>query len=331
MRELWQPPNLALSLLLLTLPACHSLEGRWPWSASQPVAAKSAELDVPPTAGEQTDTSDGPSHFAEDAEPDRLPMPARESPAVARDRATTEPLPAKPTAAVAEPGSGRLAPTDPPPLARPKAVEPHPAVAALQLYLDERPDEAVKVLSIYDARDQELLLSLMPLLAQVARGGIWLDRLTPEEKLIVAQQIGVLFRDLRRTAPLVIARAVFCRSLQGYGQPAKVSSPTFRPGDWVFLYVEVENLVDRQINSDQFAICLSGKFEVRDSEGRTVWTKKLDETPSVSQSPRHDHFTLIKFTIPRTLPPGVYSLQISITDHDTHREAGHSIQFRVAS
>src|SRR5262249_45682035 len=149
----------------------------------------------------------------------------------------------------------------------------------------------------YDARDQEILLSLLPLVAQVGRGGLWLDRMSAEEKVVVLQQLSGLVRELQKTAPLVIDRAVFVRDWKGYGQPLRVPDATFRPGDLVWLYIELQNLVDRPVKPDEYDVRLTGVIEIHDANGRTVWTKSMSGPPSVSQSPRTDHFTAISFSI----------------------------------
>ncbi len=331
-----------LSLILLTIPACQCIEREWPWSACRhgTKAEQIPQMEAPPEIRIQSEAVDPPSQFAEAAEPtapEVLHLPTPEPPPLGRDARPTaisekKDLPFDNSTRAPEPHVlGQMAPTDPTPLRRPQAMEPHPLLSALQFYLDGRPDEAVKFLGLYDAKDQEVLLSLLPLIAQVGRGGLWLERLSPDEALVVLHQMSGLCRDLQKRAPLGIDRAVFCRTWEGYGQPVRVPNPTFRPGDRVSVYVEVQNLVDRLIKTDEYAVRLSAMIEVRGGDGQTVWTKQVDGPPSVSQAPRHDHFTVVNFSIPRTLPPGSYTLQIGITDEDTRRHACHTVPFQVAA
>ena len=315
-------------LLLLLLPACQCFEGRWPWSELHKMTTR--EAIEPPTVTFVTPPSNEPTTSSE---PHSFQAPIADAapPAIApipQEKVEKREIPVDspgPAAAVPAPQAN----TDPAPL---QQIQ-DPLTAAVQFYRDGRPDDAIKVLGAYDAKDQDVLLCLLPLVAQFSRTGAWSERMKPEETLVIVQQLRSLIRDLQRRAPLLIDRAVFCqgRGLEGYGRPVLVPSAVFRPGDHVQVYVEVQNLSDRQIRNDQYAVYLSCVLEILGPDGQPVCDPKAVEgTPSISQSIRTDHFTLINFSIPR-LAPGSYTLVVTVTDQDTLRKARTRLQFRVAS
>jgi hypothetical protein len=331
MRGLKKPLKCSPWLFLLMLPACQSLEGRWPWPA--PVKVETVTVTEPPRASAPQELPmPKKSQFASEPQQFQVPAAEAEPPSVAlgtpeKEQVEKREIPVDATATVRE---APAAPTRTDPVPLPVPVQ-DPLTAAMQFYRDGRPDEAVKILGVYDPKDQEVLLCLLPLLAQFGRNGSWSERMNAEQALVIVHQMRSLLRDLQRRVPLQIDCAVFCHSLQGYGQPDRVATNVFRPGDPVRIYVEVQNLTDRQIRNNQYAVNLSATLEIQSADGKLVWEPKVKEgTPSISQSPRMDHFTLINFSIPRNLAPGTYTLDVTVTDQDTHRHARKSLQFRVA-
>jgi hypothetical protein len=325
MRQTGQAIRCSLCCLLFVLPACQCMEGHWPWSSSEPTVI----IDAPSSEESQLDQPLVGKVVSKSSQPKTIPAPVTDS-----KIEELRPVPSVQTDKKEIPNSthtaSNLAPTDPPPLTLPRSVQTPPVVTALQLYFDGRPDEAVKMLAAYDAKDQEVLLCLLPLLAQFGRGGLWWEHMSSEERLANVQQLKSLTRDLERAAPLVIEHATFCRDIEGYGQPIRVPNTMFRPGDRVRIYVEVQNLIDREIKSDQFAVQLNGFLEILDVDGKAIWSKTIEGQPSLSESLRNDHFTQINFGIPRYLSPGNYTLRIGVADQQTNRRAQQTLQFRVA-
>lgn len=330
MHWLSKPSKYSACVLLLMLPACQCVEGHWPWlvssnkiPASSVTEPPAATMTLPLPASSKTPVAAEPRPF----EPPSVDIEPPAVTIVPQDRVVKREVPVE-TAISAPPAP---APTDP--VRLPVPVQ-DPLTSAVQFYRDGRPDEAINILSVYEAKDQDVLLCLLPLLAQFSRGRSWSERITAEELAVVVQQLRSVLRDLQRRAPLQIDRAVFCegRGLEGYGQPLVLPSAVFRPGDRVTVYVQVQNLTDRQIRNDQYAVHLSGMLEIHGADGKPVWEPKVVQgTPSISQSPRSDHFTLFNFSVPRNLVAGAYTLNVTVTDQDTHRQARKSLPFRVAS
>ncbi len=243
------------------------------------------------------------------AEPVLGKVAAEPAPALMETRPELEPLPTM--AAVSTPESQ------------------HPLVWALGAFLEDRPSEAMKHLQAYTPKDQELLLRLLPIVAQAAKGGAEADRPSPEELRALIGSLQSLLAELQASAPLVIDKLVFCRRVRGFGQFERLPTNQFRPGDQVYLYAELHNLADRRIK-DQYLTHLASTLEIRTADCRVVRTLPVQSVPDRSESMRTDHFTVIRFPIPADLQPGIYDLRVRIMDQETHREAVKFLSFRIA-
>lgn len=262
-------------------------------------------------------------------------MSAPTSPARAEtlpQQACAEPIPGS---VVTEPAGPALINTRPElePLPTMAAVSTpesqHPLVWALEAFLEDRPSEAMKYLQAYAPKDQELVLRLLPIVAQAAKGGAEADRPSPEELRALIGSLQSLLAELQASAPLVIDKLVFCRRVRGFGQFERLPTNQFRPGDQVYLYAELHNLADRRIK-DQYLTHLASTLEIRTADCRVVRTLPVQSVPDRSESFRTDHFTVIRFPIPADLQPGIYDLRVRIMDQETHREAVQFLSFRIA-
>jgi hypothetical protein len=210
------------------------------------------------------------------------------------------------------------------------ATTSNPLCRALQAYLVDKPDEALEILSAYHPRDQEMLLHLLPMIARVENGGLLTDSMSDEEKLNLLEAFQSLTRELQASAPLVIDKLFFCEEVKGFGRGTPRPSTQYRGGDKVALYVEIQNLIDRRSSDERYVTHLTSVLEIRQGD-RLIKPLPVQSMPDWSWSPRHDHFSLIRFQMPRDLDPGVYTLVVRVTDEDTQRTTQQQIVFRVAS
>jgi hypothetical protein len=215
-------------------------------------------------------------------------------------------------------------------MVEPKPEELNRLLRTLKAYQEDRPDEALQLIKQYPPKDQELLLALLPIIAQVERNGSWTDRLDATQKLAVIETLRSLTATLQRSAPLRIARMEFARNIKGFGSYEPLPSPVFRPQDRAELYIEIENLQDRRFNDERYVVRLASNLIIIEDE-RGGLKLPIPSTPDFSRSERQDHHYVIRFMIPKDLQPGVYSLEVHVTDVDTRREAIKTVTFRVAS
>jgi hypothetical protein len=270
---------------------------------------------------------EAPRFTPHDASADEPPAPVE--PDSRSDVARTGSRPEGPPSPPAEPETKDVPPPGPLPLE--KESPQHPILQALRAYLEDRPHDAVSLLSIYDPKDQEILLRLLPIVAQVEKGGLLTAKASAEEKLTLLDILRALTADLRVQAPLVIEKLVFCDRVEAFGVPNQLRSNVFRPGDKVGIYLEIQNVVDQKTAEERYVCRLASTLEIRNASGSMAWQQPVRSKPNISRSPRNDHFTFISFQMPRDLLPGVYTLRVRLTDLDTNREAEKTLSFRVGT
>lgn len=211
-----------------------------------------------------------------------------------------------------------------------------PLVAAVRAYLQDRPDQAVEHLNKLDPSNQELLLQLIPAVVRASQ----LSATSAN-----SHEIGLLMRELQGAAqslalrgPLFIDKAVFLRSVKGFGRYDPLPErPTFKPGTNAGLYVEIGNVPSVASDAEGFVTHLSCSLQVRDSHGNTIEladpsSKKPVESVKASQrevtrSPVRDYFVVCWFPVPSK--PGSYTVSLEVRDLATGRATSKSVPFRV--
>jgi hypothetical protein len=199
----------------------------------------------------------------------------------------------------------------------PPKPEP-PLVAALRSALEKHPDEARRLLDQYDRNDRELLFALLRLTAGVSAREI--EQLGPDEVAAALGQLGALSAQLRRKARLTLHHVCFCRAIEGFGRyqrlPARhafQAGSDGRPGERVQVYAEVQNFSSRRAG-EQYETVLESRLEIRDAQGRKVVTLDLGRSPDRSHSPRQDYFLNFELHVPPRMPPGLYTLWVTVKD-----------------
>ncbi len=174
-----------------------------------------------------------------------------------------------------------------------------------------------------------------------------LEDLSPEEVRTLQEQLDNLLLVLRSRADLVIDRMCFCESINGYGDfKALPEDHIFRagnsqmPGEPVQVYVQLRNLGCKK-RQDKHKGCyfetrLSSSVEILDKKRNRVWYYDFQDRnhPLVCCSARNNYFNNYTFAVPRSLPPGDYTLAIQVRDLSTAedgRVARKELPFRVGN
>ncbi len=212
----------------------------------------------------------------------------------------------------------------------PPASRLRPLCRALEAYLEDRPDLAVDLLGAYPQRDQEVLLRLLPIVARVDKGGLFSGASSDEERLTVLETLRALVQEIQVEAPLVIAKATFCREIYSFGRGELHGTDHFRAGDRAAVYLEIQNLADQKTDDERYVARLASNLTIQRGE-RVIKSLPVQNLPDWSWSPRHDHFNVIRFQFPRDLEPGLYLLTVSLTDEATGRQARKQLPFRIVS
>jgi hypothetical protein len=219
-----------------------------------------------------------------------------------------------------------------------------PAVIALQYVLDNRPDEALKLLQKYDKSTQEFFLNWMPAVAIILRSPI--EQMSAQEIEVFNQLFSRGSQTVRNYTELVISKMCFCRRIQSFGaydplpvDHAFLSRPAGRYGDLVQVYVELKNFVSDQVKEGDYVTKLACSLEIKNSRGERVKVHgdkevlqfNREETTHHCRSRMNDLHENFSFPVP-AMPPGTYLLTMQIVDETlpSHRRvAQQSLSFRV--
>src|SRR5262249_49987019 len=140
-----------------------------------------------------------------------------------------------------------------------------------------------------------------------------------------------LSTSLRPRAKLGIKKMCFCSATEGYGKYVPRTDAQFFPGQLATIYVELENLTDQRQGNGTFAIHLLSHLDVRDFNERIWLHAELGDQTEWSFSARHDFHSSYLFKVDPELPPGFYTLYLTVVDQPTRRTATGTLDFRVVS
>jgi hypothetical protein len=244
------------------------------------------------------------------------------------------PVPAPPQAAPVEP---------------PAAPDP-PLVVALRRFLKEHPEKARRLLEKSCQTNQEVMLAVWELLDIDEREA---RELSPDEVAVIQARLRVLAQRLNQRAGLTLGEVCFCRRIDSFGQYERL--PRSRqghyefqagsdglPGERIQIYAEVRNFTSVRHN-DHFETRLTSELEIHDNSlgirdrapRLPPVYMKLGTCSDVSQTRRHDYFLNFQFHVPPRLPPGLYTLRVTIKDEQSAtpgqkpRQVTGSLDFRV--
>jgi hypothetical protein len=241
--------------------------------------------------------------------------------------------PAPPARAVltAAPAPARPAPPD------------APLVGAFRCLLEKGPEEAAECLKRYGPEERECLLALLRLTAGLGEGD--LDRLPPQELAEALDRLAALVQSLRPKAPLTLDKVCFCRKVGGFGRYEPVpqghafqAGTGDRPGERVQVYAELRNFATRP-RDGAYENVLASALEVRNERGERVVALNPGTFVDRCQAPRQDYFLNIQVHVPPRLPPGRYTLWLTVKDVTPAadgkpappRVARRSLDFRVVA
>jgi hypothetical protein len=260
-------------------------------------------------------------------------VPVQRSPASTEQLRTPAPAVSDVSPAV-PPVTPQVTPTLPVPEKR------EPLAEAVQCVLENRHDEAVRHLQAYDPQTQDWFLRLLPALSILTKKKI--QDLDSAEVAVLHEQIFSLLATLRPKTELMISKACFCEWIKGYGDYKPLAegyafaapSPA-RPGECVQLYVELRNFAS-ELRNGHFETRFASAVEIRDGQGEMMWSYRFDDEKQTlrSRTQLHDYHTSYSFHVPKSIPPGVYTLIVQINDEtnpDARRSVRKAMEFRVAA
>jgi hypothetical protein len=211
-------------------------------------------------------------------------------------------------------------PPNPFPIAQSTLPPEPPLLAAVRAYTEHRPDRAIEIIRTLPKQNQDLALSLLPVLARAAGADLTND---PATVGVLVDQLHSAADRLEPLAALRIEKMAFCKDVSGFGRfvPWPNNQP-YKPNAQAKLYLEVRNL-GSQMTGDGFVTYVHAAVEVLDSHDRPVeqidpdnWRRRVPvvryEKSLGSHSPLHDFHVVYEFSVPSA--PGVYTIAFELRD-----------------
>jgi len=134
---------------------------------------------------------------------------------------------------------------------------------------------------------------------------------------------------LSELATLQIRKLAFVDSVDGYGAYEVHEATTFRPGEQVTLYAEIENF-SSQSTKQGYRTVLGTSYEVVDENGKRIDNAQFPEVEDVCQNPRRDFHMQYTVTLPTRLPADTYELRLIITDAQSQKIGQASLPIEIA-
>lgn len=142
------------------------------------------------------------------------------------------------------------------------------------------------------------------------------------------------FRDaavrLGELATLEVRGLTFCTAVRSYGVVEPFPTNTFKPGDVVLLYAELDNFV-AQRQAEGFRTEFRASYLIFDRLGRPVETEP-HELPVITESCqnlRHDFFISYQVELPTRMNPGEHKLQLTVHDMVGDKVGTAEVKFTV--
>jgi hypothetical protein len=242
----------------------------------------------------------------------------------------------------------------------PSSSDP-PVVSALRQALKKHPEMAWQLLEKSDSSEHELLLALLRVAAGLGEREV--EELSPDEVAALLARLGVLTQRLKERVGLTLGEVCFCRRIDSFGQYQRLprtpqghyefqAGSDGLPGERIQVYAEVRNFNSVRREDRYFETRLTSSLAILDNSKGLVKSRARSPQPSddlsrrivymklgtcidVSQTRRHDYFLNFQFHVPARLPPGLYTLRVTVEDETRSgpgqkpREVCGSLDFRV--
>ncbi|MCA9174049.1 MAG: hypothetical protein KDB14_06130 [Planctomycetales bacterium] len=132
---------------------------------------------------------------------------------------------------------------------------------------------------------------------------------------------------LESEAPLKLQNLAFCRQIDDFGIYAEFKSQ-FRPGQELLLYVEVENFAHTE-TPNGYCVEIEGGYEIVDANGQVVEKREFLADKQTFRRERRDYYIPYRLFVPKTIPPGKYTLRLNLTDVASKTSGVGSIELPV--
>jgi hypothetical protein len=134
---------------------------------------------------------------------------------------------------------------------------------------------------------------------------------------------------LRELGSLSLRNLSFCKAVYGYGAIEPYDDDRFAAMAEIGLYVEVENY-HSESTEDGFRTLLGSSYEIIDEAGDRVGGGEFPDVEDCCRTRRRDFHIQYGLTLPASISPGSYRLQLVVKDRQSDKIGRTSVEFEIA-
>ncbi len=136
-------------------------------------------------------------------------------------------------------------------------------------------------------------------------------------------------RTLEAKAPLELVDLRLCSKVERFGDFTPIDPPARRGGDQVVIYCEVDGVHHEPTTSGGFQTKLAGRMEIIPEAGGSPIILPLGPAKETFPRRRRDFYIAYLEVLPRNLPPGQYTLRMTLKDVFSEQSAGRGIPLTI--
>ena len=187
-------------------------------------------------------------------------------------------------------------------------------------------EKAVEPIEALDSAEQEFWTQQMYGL---------LVSLDAEERHTSSRRAALTLRHLRRAtshladiSTLDVRNLKFCTDVQSYGRYVEFKSRSFRPGQEVVVYVELDNFAVEDLGTE-YETELAAEYAIFDADNRRVAQVALPLDKQTCHNRRQDYFIAYLLHLPDDLADGDYTFVLTIEDVKGKKSNQAQADFRI--
>jgi hypothetical protein len=127
---------------------------------------------------------------------------------------------------------------------------------------------------------------------------------------------------------LEVKNTAFCTAVESYGKVTKFPKNSFREGQQVILYCEIDNFHAHRV-ADGYATHFGANYEIVDMAGNRIYEFELPQDEQTCANRRRDYFIGYQFNLPATIAPGSYRLRLNVHDVKANKYAQANVEFQI--
>jgi hypothetical protein len=130
-------------------------------------------------------------------------------------------------------------------------------------------------------------------------------------------------------AALKVRTVKLATRVDGFGILTPLDTDSLRPGQWVIVYSELDNLTSKMQSDNLYRCELALRIELLSAEGKSLVCQEDKQVIDRSLNPRRDFFLARRMCLPPDMPPGQYVLRVSVEDRQANKVGESMLRFGI--